>query len=158
MTHWTQIIVENALGEQAPLPECEVFCGRAGEMDYTDPVALRFPDASAITGFNDEIAPPKFFDEDGNPVKAEDIDWEGSEPPEKVEYPIKRKFKVEVTASERILVTVEIDQTEDMDDYDVHEQACEQALHTVTEADDPALLDGYRHFGWETPSSCYEVL
>lgn len=148
MTHWTQIIAENALGERCNLTDCEIFCSRAGENDYGDPAAIRFPKSDGIVQLTNDFGAPRFYNQNGESVSCDNIDWEGSEPPEKIDLPRTRKFTVELQAWESVLVTVEVEQTAEMDEDDVIQQAQDEALKFVNHSEDPSDLDHYSHNGW----------
>lgn len=69
-----QIAVEDCLGQQFPLVDCRWLCEWDGGLDYSDPVALIFPDGETIVSFTDDLG-FTLFDQSGEAVDPDHIDW-----------------------------------------------------------------------------------
>lgn len=48
MTHFESVTVTDTLGESFPLAACSILCARCGELDFSDPVAVIYPDGETV--------------------------------------------------------------------------------------------------------------
>lgn len=74
-----EITVVDCLGNRFPLSNCGWLCVWHGELDFGEPVALRFPDGETIVAFGDHLTSFQLLDKDENEIDAYDIDWDLSE-------------------------------------------------------------------------------
>jgi len=67
-----QVTVADSIGDMFPLEDCQLLCRRDGESDYSDPVAVMYPDGQTMIMVDDlDLA-----DEYGITITFDEVDWE----------------------------------------------------------------------------------
>ena len=75
MTHYSTVTVTDVIGQTFRLDACTILCARCGDLDYSDPVAVIYPDGETLIHGSDlTLTGP-----DGESVELDDLDYSNGE-------------------------------------------------------------------------------
>jgi len=70
MVRLDDVVVTDTLGEVFPLTSCTLLCARSGPGDYSDPIAVLYPDGETVV-FEDDL---NLSHRSGGALTLDDVD------------------------------------------------------------------------------------
>lgn len=71
MTHYSTVTVTDVIGQTFALSDCTILCARCGDLDYSDPVAVIYPDGETLVHGSDlDLMGPNF-----EALELDDLDY-----------------------------------------------------------------------------------